>query len=100
MLLPDRSDFAAVWRYLAANVQDRQLLEDFGCLSRKIARCAGVPCSPGRLQICLDVFRERGLLTFESSYGRVHIELSNRTGKVDLDGSPIIMKLRQQKAGV
>jgi len=100
ILLPDRSDFAAVWRYLAANVQQRQLLEDFGCLSRKIARYAGTPCSPARLQICLDVFRERGLLSFESSHGRVHIVLSDPAGKVDLDRSPIIMKLKQQKAGV
>ena len=99
-LLPERGEFAVVWRYLAANVQDRQLLEDFGCLSRKIARYAGAPCSPARLRICLDVFRERGLLSFESGHGRIHIVLSEPAGKVDLEQSPIIIKLKQQKGGI
>jgi len=100
MLLPARSDFTAVWRYIAANTQNRQLVEELGCLSRKIARFSGMPCSPGRLRICLDVFRERGLLSFESSHGQVHILLSEPTAKVDLDRSPIIIKLKQQKGGV
>ncbi len=98
-LLPERREFAAVWRYLVANVQQQQLMEDFGCLSRKIARTSGQPCSPGRLRICLDVFRERGLLRFDSSHGRVHIILSSSHGKVDLEQSPIMMKLKQQKGG-
>lgn len=98
-LLPERREFAAVWRYLAANVREQQLLEDFGCLSRKIARMSGQPCSPGRLRICLDVFRERGLLHFDSSHGRVHIILTDGHGKVDLEQSPIMMKLKQQKGG-
>ena len=100
MLLPARSDFTAVWRYIAANTQNRQLVEELGCLSRKIARFSGMPCSPGRLRVCLDVFRERGLLSFESSHGQVHILLSEPTAKVDLDRSPIIIKLKQQKGGV
>ena len=99
MLLPARSDFTAVWRYLSANMQDRQLQEDLACLSRKITRFSGAPCSPGRLRICLDVFRERGLLCFDSNHGRVHIQLSEPTAKVDLDKSPIIIKLKQQKGG-
>ena len=99
MLLPARSDFTAVWRYLSANTQERQLQEDLGCLSRKIGRFSGLPCSPGKLRICLDVFRERGLLSCETSQGRVHIVLSEPTVKVDLDRSPIIIKLKQQKGG-
>ena len=99
LLLPERCDFTAVWRYLVANVQEQQLVEDLGCLSRKIARYAGAPCSPGRLQICLDVFRERGLLSFEAGHGRVRIHLSNPTVKVNLEQSPIIIKLKQQKVG-
>ena len=99
LLLPERSDFTAIWRYLSANVQERQLVEDLGCLSRKVARYAGMPCSPGRLQICLDVFRERGLLSFEAGHGRIRILLSNPTRKVDLEQSPIIIKLKQQKVG-
>ena len=100
MLLPARSDFTAVWRYLMANTENRQMVEELGCLSRKIARFSGIPCSPGRLRVCLDVFRERGLLSFESSHGQFHILLSEPTVKVDLDRSPIIIKLKKQKGGV
>ena len=100
MLLPARSDFTAVWRYLMANTQNRQMVEELGCLSRKIARFSGIPCSPGRLRICLDVFQERGLLFFESSHSQFHILLSEPTVKVDLDRSPIIIKLKKQKGGV
>ena len=89
----------AVWRYLTANVQHHQLMEDVDCLSRKITRYSGLTCRAGRLQVCLDVFRERGLLSFEANHGRVHIHLSSPSCKVDLDRSPIIMKLKQQKAG-
>ena len=98
-LLPDRSEFAAVWRYLSANAQNQVLVEDLSCLNRKIIRHAGLSCCPGCLQICLDVFRERGLLSFETTHGRIRILLANRAGKVDLDQSPIIIKLKQQKAG-
>lgn len=100
MLLPERSDFAIVWRYLVANGQQHQLLEDVACLSRKITRYSGMSCNGGRLQICLDVFRERGLVRFERSHGKIHICLLNSAGKVDLNRSPIIIKLKQQKAGV
>ena len=100
MLLPERSDFAAVWRYLVANGHQLELREDVACLSRKITRYSGLTCRAGRLHVCLDVFRERGLLTFEEIHGRVHIRLASYSGKVDLDRSPIIIKLKQQKAGV
>lgn len=98
-LLPTRSEFAAVWRYLTASIKGHLLQEDMGCLSRKIGRYAGKPLRPGRLWICLQVFQERGLLSFRSSRGCVSITLSNPTGKVDLLQSPIMMKLLKQKAG-
>ena len=34
-LLPQRCDFVAVWRYLAASAQDGRLLDEIGCLSRQ-----------------------------------------------------------------
>ncbi len=99
LLLPSRVDFSAVWRYLAANAHERRLQEDFACLSRKISRVSGISFGPGRLRICLDVFRERGLLSFESSRGQVQILLSDRSGKVDLNQSPIVIRLKKQKGG-
>ena len=98
-LLPDRVDFAAVWRYLTANVRDRMLQEDLSCLSRKISRHAGQPMGPGRLWMCLQVFRERGLLSCCATRDCVQIVLSDPAGKVDLEQSPLMRKLKQQKAG-
>ncbi len=98
-LLPERSDFAAVWRYLALHAQGGGLRENFGCLSRKIARYAGLPCNPGRIHICLDVFRERGLLSLDNDRGCVRITLTDTGRKVDLNQSPIVIALKQQKAG-
>ena len=99
MLLPVRSDFALVWRYLTANVQEGVLQEDLGCLSRKISRSANCRLRPGKLWMCLQVFRERGLLTCSTDRDCVQILLADCAGKVDLEQSPLMMKLKQQKAG-
>ena len=99
VLLPERGDFAVVWRYLTANVRDRMLQEDLSCLSRKISRSAGQMLRPGRLWMCLQVFRERGLLSCCGSRDCVQITLSDPAGKVDLEQSPLMQRLKQQKAG-
>ena len=99
LLLPDRGEFAVVWRYLTANVRDRALQEDLSCLSRKISRQAGQVLRPGKLWMCLQVFRERGLLSCCDSRDCVQIILSDSPGKVDLEQSPLMLRLKQQKAG-
>ena len=99
VLLPERGDFAVVWRYLTANVRDRMLQDDLSCLSRKISRSAGQMLRPGRLWMCLQVFRERGLLSCCGSRDCVQITLSDPAGKVDLEQSPLMQRLKQQKAG-
>ena len=99
LLLPVRSEFAMVWRYLTANVQEGLLQEDLSCLSRKISRSAGCLLRPGRLWMCLQVFRERGLLCCSTDRDCVQILLSGCAGKVDLEQSPLMQKLLQQKAG-
>ena len=99
LLLPERGEFAIVWRYLVANVRDRAMQEDLYCLSRKISRSAGQPLRPGRVWMCLQVFRERGLLSCCSNRDCVQITLSDSTGKVDLEQSPLMLRLKKQKAG-
>ena len=64
-LLPEREDFSALWRYLAAQAKAGLLIEDLSCLNRKLAR-AGSPIRAGRVRICLDVLAERGLITLET----------------------------------
>ena len=99
-LLPARQDFVAVWRYLAAFGQDGQLMEELGCLSRKISRCTGRALSPARTRVCLDVFAEQGLLQLEQRPKATLIRLCADGRKVDLEQSPILMHLKKQKAGI
>jgi len=49
--------------------------------------------------MCLQVFRERGLLSCCATRDCVQIVLSDPAGKVDLEQSPLMRKLKQQKAG-
>ncbi len=97
-LLPDRADFAALWRYLAAR-ENGTLQEELACLSRKLSRQGGRSIRPGRLWVCLQVLQERGLLDLQLQRGCVYITIRNTAGKVDLEQSPILRKLMEQKGG-
>lgn len=98
-LLPERKDFAAVWRYLASSNQSGVIDEELCCLSRKIMRHAGCPISYAHTKICLDVFAEQELICVEELPQNLHITINFRQGKVDLNQSAILNHLRAQKAG-
>ena len=96
-LLPERSDFAVLWRWLKANEHDGTVAHDRLRLAQALSAASGKPWSAARVQLCLDVLRERGLLTFRSANERLQIVLSASDGKVDLEQSPVMCKLREQK---
>ncbi len=96
-LLPVRAEFVAVWRYLMANSQEGLLQEDFLCMSRKIARSAGLEISAARIRVCLDVFAERGLVELQSCQKQLRVHIVSDGRKVDLDASPIVQTLRAAK---
>ena len=98
-LLPMRSEFVALWRYLMSHNNAGVLLDTCDCLSRKVSRYAGLPCRPGHTKICLDVFHELGLLALSEHQFMLHITLTSNGSKVDLDQSVIIRRLKKQKAG-
>jgi single-stranded-DNA-specific exonuclease len=98
-LLPPRSDFVAVWRYLVARSKKGSLTEDCACLSRQIARFAGTSPSLLRTKICLDVFSERGLIQMQQRQHNLHITLTAGTEKVNLEHSQILIRLNKYKAG-
>ena len=98
-LIPPRKEFAAVWRYLRANSTGGSVMDEFTVLSRKIARSAGLPVSFVRTRICLDVLAERGLIQLESGTHMMTIRLTPGPGKVDLENSAILLRLRNQKRG-
>ena len=98
-LLPLRHDFAALWRYLAANESAEVIHEELGCLSRKVSRYAGFDMRPGKVWMCLQVFKERGLLHCQDDREDLAIRLCPGEKKVDLEQSPVLIRLKQQKAG-
>ena len=97
-LLPIRSEFVAVWRYLVANSREDSLRENFTCLGRKIARASGHSLSLGRVRVCLDVFAEQGLIDVQCCKKYYTIRITTDGRKVDLDASPIIRTLRAVKS--
>ena len=96
-LLPDRSDFAALWRYLQGRMQTGALTVDRAMLARRMTELTRTPWDTARVQVCLDVFRERGLLCFAGVCEKLTIRPAAPGGKVDLEQSPIMITLRQQE---
>ena len=96
-LLPDRSDFAALWRYLQSSLQNGTLTTDRAALAKRMAERTGTTWNTARVQVCLDVFRERGLLSFAGACEKLTVRSAAPCGKVDLEQSPIMITLRQQE---
>ena len=96
-LLPERSDFVAVWRYLQANAAEGVLCEEPACLSRKLARQTRKNFSCALLRVCLDVFREQQLLQLRPMHNYLHITLCADGKKADLTQSLILKRLRDMK---
>ena len=95
LLYPERSTLALVWRYLAAcgsTIQESPL-----CLCRKIVRWSGKPLSLGQLMVCLDVFRDVGLLQTQRLHKYISIRLTPGPQKADLNDSPTLQRLQQVK---
>jgi len=94
-LLPDRNTLATVWRYLAGagpTIREAPL-----CLCRKIVRWSGMPLSLGQLIVCLDIFRDVGLLQTRRMRKYMLIDLVPLAGKADLTASRTMQTLLRAK---
>ena len=94
-LLPDRTTLGIVWRYLAG--LGRPVQEDPVCLCRKIVRWSGASLSAGQLLVCLDIFRDVGLLRLERLHKYISIELTPGQNKADLTASQTMQTLLRVK---
>ena len=95
ILYPERTTLATVWRYLSAvgnTIEEAPL-----CLCRKIVRWSGAPLSLGQLMVCLDVFRDVGLLETRKLHKYISIHLTPGPQKADLNDSPTLQRLLQVK---
>ena len=94
-LLPDRTLLGIVWRYLASCPSPIQ--EAPMCLCRKIVRWSGSPMSLGQLLVCLDIFRDVGLLQTEKLHKYIAVRLIPTTEKADLTTSSTMQRLLRAK---
>ncbi len=91
-LLPQREEFVALWHYLKRETAVRPVLEE--TLAR-IARGTGRREPVLHTLVCLDVMHERGLIELDSRSDKMRISLTPVQGKVDLEDSCIMRRLRQ-----
>ena len=93
-LLPTREEFVVLWRYLQGHAGQFPLEETAPRLARNIARSAGRRETVMRTLVCLAVFDERGLIQLKHTTDHLHIALRRVEGKVDLEDSWILRRLR------
>ena len=93
-LLPSREEFVALWRYLEGHARPA-MEETAHRLARAVARSAGRRETVMRTLVCLEVFDERGLIRLERVTDHLRIGLTPVEGKVDLEQSAILRRLRE-----
>ncbi len=94
-LLPTREEFVILWRYLKGHVRSGPLEETAPRLARSIARFCGRRETVMRTMVCLEVFDERGLIHLRRGTDHLQIDLNTVEGKVDLEASHIMRRLRK-----
>ena len=94
-ILPERSTLGRVWRYLASF--DRPVQEAPMCLCRKIVRWSGQGLSLEQLMVCLDIFRDVGLLQIQRQHKFITVFLTCGAEKADLTTSATMQTLLRAK---
>jgi len=95
-LLPDRATLGSVWRFLAS-LPGGAVTESPACLCRKLVRQTGLPMNLGKLLVCLDIFRDVGLLEMQKLRKNLTLRLIPTTRKADLNQSVTLQQLAAAK---
>ena len=95
LLLPSREEFVVLWRYLKARSGVGLVEESPRRMTRNLSRDCGHHAPFQRTMICLKVFDERGLIHLECRPDALRISFNQVEGKVDLNESYILRRLRQ-----
>ena len=94
-MIPERDEFAALWRYVAA--RSGEIRETPLRLARSLVRESRRSESVLRTLICLDVLEEMELITVRREGGetlRIRLNRRKGQGKVSLYDAPIIRRLQ------
>ena len=100
-LLPVREEFAALWRWLKRQTEQTGPVEQTAAdIALTVARATGGQADLLHTRVCLDVLAERGLTRMTAADDRLRVELVPAQGKVDLEASDILRRLRGMAEGV
>lgn len=94
LLLPERDDFAYLWRFLQRSCAAGPAAGPVERLARCAVRSTPAHRSYGRTMVCFQVLDERGLIQVEHGQQRVRVTLTAPAEKVDLEQSELMKKLR------
>lgn len=87
-LLPDRNDFAAVYRFISSLPF---------CTRDAVRYAVGKPMGYGKCEICIDVLINENLIICEDKQGTAVLQKNTVSRKADLENSPIIKKLKERQ---
>ena len=92
-LLPERSEFAAVWRYVSGKGRVDESERNF---VRNVAKTYHVNESVAHILLALTVLQECGLVEAQLDRGRILATALNVGQKVDLDASALLQRLKSE----
>lgn len=98
-LIPSRAEFTAVWRYLSGHARLGRVEDTARRLARGVSRTYGIKETVMRTMVCLEVLDEHGLIQVEQTTDHLRIDLCRVEGKVDLESSDLMKRLRRLAEG-
>ena len=94
-LLPPREQCVRAWRALQRAVPPEGVQTYYLPFVRQIAADAGGTESFARAALCLEVFRERGLVSLRRMDDEIRLVLTDRGKKVNLEQSQYLQMLKE-----
>ena len=94
LLLPQRRDFAQVWRFLESLCAAGPVESSVEQLTKQMNRGQNGRCSCGKVLVCLQVMDDRGLIRVNLTDHAARVELRPTEGKVDLEQARLMQMLR------
>lgn len=94
--VPDRSDFTALYTLVKGTARNGFYKSNKELLARRLC-LGGTGFDIEKLMLCLNVFRELGLLTYVENDKNIDIYLIETDKKVDLDSSEILRNYKLEK---
>lgn len=94
VLLPSRPELVAVWRHIISRAEEGRLSVHSNAISRRVQWESKCDINIGKLFVCLDVFSESRLLSYNFCDGLLNIHLKPYQGKADISKSVVLATLR------